>query len=218
MPITQILLTATASGGGAGTYTWDATPTEYARPSGGSDPALQSFLMPDGSTTKDLLVFSGTNYISTAGNSAPAFSFNIWFYPTANNIALMAEQGGPVENTVYYYNMLEINSSNGINAGIWNSGENISTITFSDTVTLNAWNHLYFYYGSGEAGIELNGGTRATTTLVRNNPTTSYFTFGSSIATYMSTNARFQGRLGDVNITSSVSGSNFVSTKAVYGL
>jgi hypothetical protein len=219
MPITQILLTAntTGGGGGAGTYTWDATPTEYARPSGGSDPALQSFLMPDGSTTKDLLVFSGTNYISTAGNSAPAFSFNIWFYPTANNIALMAEQGGPVENTVYYYNMLEINSSNRINAGVWN-GDNISTITFLDTVNLNAWNHLYFYYASGEAGIELNGGTRATTTTVRNNPTTSYFTFGSNLNTYMSTNARFQGRLGDVNITSSNSGSNFVSTKAVYGL
>jgi hypothetical protein len=163
------------------------------------------------------LVFSGTNYISTAGNAAPAFSFNIWFYPTTNNIALMAEQGGPVENTVYYYNMLEINSSNRINAGVWN-GDNISTITFSDTVNLNAWNHLYFYYASGEAGIELNGGTRATTTTARNNPTTSYFTFGSNLNTYMSTNARFQGRLGDVDITSSNSGSNFVSTKAVYGL
>jgi len=226
MPITQILLTANTTGGGGGggggpsptgTYTWDAAPTGYARPSGGNDPVLTSFLMPDGLTTKDIHVFSGTNYISTAGNSAPEFYFNIWFYPTTNNIALMAEQGGPVENTVYYYNMLEINTSNGINAGVWNGG-NISMITFADTVNLNAWNHLYFYYGSGTLGIELNGGTRATTTAVRDEPTTSYFTFGSNISTFMSANNRFQGRLGDVDITSFPSGSNFVGTKSVYGL
>jgi hypothetical protein len=226
MPITQILLTANTGGGGGGgggggdavgTYTWDAAPTSYTRPNGGNDPALQSVLMPDGLTTKNIHVFNGSNYISTAGNAAPEFFFNIWFYPTANNIALMSEQGSPVENTVFYYNMLEINSFNRINAGVWN-GESISTITFSDTVNLNAWNHLFFYYGSGTLGIELNGGTRATTTAARDRPTTSYFTVGSNLLTAMTTSNRFRGSLGDVDITSSPSGSNFLGTKAVYGL
>lgn len=213
-----MLLTANAGGsGGIGTYTWDTVPNSYTRPSGGNNPTLTPFVMPDGSTTKNLHVFNGSNYISTAGNTASEVFFNIWFYPTTNNIALMGEQGGPIENTVYWYNMLEIDSSNVIKAGVWNGGS-VSTITFSDTVNLNAWNHLYFYYGSGTLGIELNGGTRATVTASRDNPATSYFTFGSNLSTYMSTNNRFQGRLGDVDIASTTSGSNFTSTKAVYGL
>jgi hypothetical protein len=218
----QTLMTSTLGGavadGAVGDYVWDTAPESYIRPSGGTDPVLTSILMPN-SSTKNVHVFSGTNYISTQGHGIASFYFNIWFYPTSNHVGLMAEQGGPVENTVYYYNALEIGLSGNINASVWN-GANATTIVSSGSVTLNSWNHLYFYYNnlSTELGVSLNNATLQTTTVTRSGPGTSYFTFGANCATYMTSNARFQGKLGDVTGSSYISGSSYNDTKTVYGL
>jgi hypothetical protein len=229
MSILQAVMTAPLLGGGGGgggggdgavgDYLWDTAPESYTRPSGGTDPVLTSLLMPDNSTTKNVHVFSGTNYISTQGHGIALFYFNIWFYPTSNHVGLMAEQGGPVENTVYYYNALEIGLSGNINASVW-TGSSPATIVSSGSVTLNAWNHLYFYYNnlSTEMGISLNNATTQTTTVTRSGPDTSYFLFGSNCSTYITSNARFQGKLGDVTGSTYIAGSNYNDTKTVYGL
>ncbi len=222
MSIIQTLMTSTLGGpvadGAVGDYVWDITNESYTRPSGGTDPVLTSLLMPDNST-KNVHVFSGTNYISTQGHGIASFYFNIWFYPTSNHVGLMTEQGGPVENTVYFYNALEIGLSGNINAGVWNGG-NITYITSSGSVTLNAWNHLYFYYNNGatELGVSLNNATTQTTTVTRSPPTTSYFLFGAQCSTYMTSNVRFAGKLGDVTGSSYIPGSTYNDTKTVYGL
>jgi hypothetical protein len=222
MSIIQTLMTAPLMGGSVpdgavGDYVWDITTESYTRPSGGTDPVLTSLLMPN-SSTKNVHVFSGTNYISTQGHNVASFYFNIWFYPTINNVGLMSEQGGPVENTVYYYNALEIGLSGNINASVW-TGTSATTIVSSGSVTLNAWNHLYFYYinGSTQMGVSLNNATIQTTTVTRDGPVTSYFTFGANCATYITSNARFAGKLGDVTGSSYISGSTYNDTKTVYG-
>jgi hypothetical protein len=218
----QTLMTSTLGGavadGAVGDYVWDTVARSYTRPSGGTDPVLTALLMPDNST-KNVHVFSGTNYISTQGHGNSSFYFNIWFYPISNHVGLMSEQGGPVENTVYFYNALEIGLSGNINAGVWNGG-NITYITSSGSVTLNAWNHLYFYYNNSatELGVSLNNATAQTTTVTRSGPGTSYFLFGSQCSTYMTSNVRFAGKLGDVIGSSSALVSNYNDTKTVYGL
>ena len=216
--MTSTLGGATADGP-VGGYFWDITNESYTRPSGGNNPVLSSLLMPDNATTKNVHVFNGTNYISTQGHSVASFYFNIWFYPTINNVGLMSEQGGPVENTVYFYNALEIGVSGNINASVW-TGTSTTTIVSSGSVTLNAWNHLYFYYinGSTQMGVSLNNATIQTTTVTRDGPVTSYFTFGANCATYITSNARFQGTLGDVTGSSYIAGSSYNDTKTVYGL
>ncbi len=222
MSIIQTLMTAPLMGGpvadgAVGDYVWDITNESYTRPSGGTDPVLTSTLMPN-SSTKNVHVFSGTNYIATQGHGIASFYFNIWFYPTSNHVGLMTEQGGPVENTVYYYNALEINTVGNINAGVWN-GSNITYVTTTESVTLNTWNHLYFYYinGSTELGVVLNGGTPNLTNVTRQGPGTSYFLFGSNCSTFITSNARFQGKLGDVTGSSYIAGSSYNDTKTVYG-
>lgn len=203
--------------GPVGTLTWDTTPESYTRPSGGTDPVLTSLLMPDNSTTQDVHVFSGTDYIVTPGHNIAGVYFNIWFYPTSNNVELMTHQGSEFEQTSYYYNMLEINASGGINAGGWNGGS-ITSVTSSETVNLNAWNHVYYRCSGGTLSVCLNNGSTYSTLISYSAPTTSYFAIGATAVTYMTSNARFQGTLGDVAGSSYIAGSNYNDTKAVYGL
>lgn len=222
MPVTQMImasLTTTGSGSGpVGGYAWDSQPSiSYFRPAGGNDPALVPTLMPDNTTTLDLHVFSGTNYITTAGHTnVTTFWFNIWIYPAYGNVGILTELGSTFENTGYFYNMLEIDMFNNIRAGVWNGG-NISNVTGS-AVNLNAWNHLYFYYDGTTMGISVNGGTATTTTTARGAPTDSYFAFGSQCNTYIASNSRFNGKLGTFVANTSSTTSSYLSTKSIYGL
>lgn len=203
--------------GPVGTLIWDGVPESYLRPTGGTDPVLTALLMPDNSTTKDVHVFGGTDYISTPGQATGNFYFNIWFYPTTNNVGLMSEQGSEFENTGYYYNMLEIDATGGVNVNVWNGGS-ITTFAIVGPVNLNAWNHIYYYYDGTNLGASLNNNGVSSTVATRSAPSTSYFSFGANCSTFVSSNARFQGTLGDVVISSTTPGSNYNDTKATYGL
>lgn len=219
MPVTQIMSVAGRVTGPSpvGSLIWNGVTESYLRPTGGINPALTSMLMPDSVTTKQVHVFNGTDYIVTPGHSLSNVYFNIWFYPTANNVVLVSHLDSIYEASGYHYSMLEINSTSKVDAGAWNGG-NITTVTTTESVNLNAWNHIYYYCAGGTLSLSLNNSAAYTTSLSYSPPGTSYFTFGAVESTYISTSNRFQGKLADVVGSSSALSSNYNDTKTVYGL
>ncbi len=160
---------------------------------------------------------SGYAFTSTLGSLPTTLSINIWFRPRFNNVILLAEQDSPVENANYHYTMVEIDAFNSIRARMWDS-VGTTTVVPSNGVNLNQWNHLYYEFASGTLSVTLNNGTAQTVSVSRTAPTSSYIGVATFQTTYMITQNRFQGELGALDITSTQAGSNYLSTKADYGL
>ena len=150
---------------------------------------------------------------------APTLNFNLWFYPTANNVIILGELGQTTENSNWHLTMLEINSSNKLKGRVWQMP---SGVTSTGSVNLNAWNHVYFYYDHGTTtfGMSLNNETAVTQGGVsRHVSDTNHTYWGIGLydpGTNMGSGDRYQGKFDGLVINTSIVGSNYTATKAKY--
>jgi hypothetical protein len=190
-------------------------------------PANPSYTYPDGSYTGKTRDFTGTQWMISMnlgiGGAWPSnvIAINLWFYPTANNVQIMSELNTQDTGAGYHYSMLEIDSNNHIRARFYD-GFGTRSLTSTNTVTLNQWNHIYFSEDiSGNHTFQLN--LYATTGLevyIRSSSGASseYFAVGLSDSTNMVTSNPFQGKLGYITIADYVNGSTFTNTRARFGI
>jgi hypothetical protein len=177
-----------------------------------------AYTYPDESSGS-LHTLTGTQYVlSELWGTTATICFNLWFYPTANNTIIMGELGQPLENSGYHYSMLEISSSNYLKSRTWGQ---IGSVTSTGTVTLNAWNHVYFYFNNTTStfSMSLNNETAVTqgsVNKVLSDTGYSYWGIGLVDATNMGSSARYQGKFADLVINTTIIGSTYEATKAKY--
>lgn len=189
----------------------------------GGSVGMNSYTFPDGS--------SGTPYTLSGGYAigplinnlgSNEITINIWFYPLSNNIQIVSELESQNPTSGYHYTILEIDSSGHIHGRFWpNGGTGMAT---ANTVTLNAWNHVWYTNNSsGYEQLQLNGGAIATQTVsARQGPGTSSFAFGYSDSTDLdgnvgTTRSTFQGKIGYFQYKNdATTGSNYSSTWGKY--
>ena len=226
MPITQILITATAASSYTGTsFSWKGdsnwwTGWEAGGDSVFSDPAPANPNYDYPTYTGKTRNFTGSQYmISPVLNTSGAWSSNaiaidFWFLPTANGVQLLSEVGSQTPDAGYQYSVLEINSNNTVSAHYYNG----TPITSTNTVTLNQWNHIYFAEAAnGSHTFELNGvATTGLPTYTRSGPgnTNEYFIVGATTATFLpnGNTGRFQGKIGWLTISDYPAGSTYSAT------
>ena len=189
-----------------------------------SDPAPTNpaYTYPDNSYTGKTYNFDGTTWMASISLSiggawqSNTITIDYWFYPTANGIQLLSECDHENVTSGYHYSMLEINSSGYVKARFYGTGYPSSAIVSSNTVNLNAWNHIYFTEDSiGAHSFELNGvPTTGNPTYTRIKPVTEYFVIGFSDVTNLGSSGRFQGKIGYLNIHDYPVGSTWTNTKA----
>lgn len=218
MPISQILITAGRASSGPvlpqGSFLVNGVSKTWAY-TNATSPTYGSYTFPDASTGS-LHTLDGTNcVISESLGSFGTIAINLWFYPTSANTIIMSEFETGDENSGYHYTMMEISSSNVLHARIWPGAA--PGITCGNTVNLNAWNHVYYFYDAGTLSVSLNNGTAATGSITRSAPSTTFLAIGVSDSTNLVTSARYQGKFNDLNV-SSTAGSTWTSTKSKYGL
>jgi len=225
---TNLTISAGGGGGGGGgggvspdgTHFWDGSPIVWG--SAGIDPykptynATYSF--PDGFTNAQMWDFNGVNQLMTTGpfSNVSQVYMNIWFYPTAAGCILMTIQGQATENVNYHHAALTINSNQTVTGGFW-AGMNIGSMTTVNTVTLNAWNHIYFRHNGTQALLQLNGGTAVTATHsweLQGNPFVAGF--GTTSITNSGISARYQGMLAEFRLNFGNTASNYDSTRSIY--
>jgi hypothetical protein len=199
----------------AGTYVLNGSTYSYTYAFGSNPtyPKNTSYKFPNETTSNVIELkydsWQTTNSLGSLNN----FFINLWFYPSSYNREIMSEVDGP--SPAYYYNMLEIDSSGYVKAGVWNGGS-ISSITSTNKVILDAWNHVYFYFNSGTLGVEVNGIATTGTSITRSGPGTSFFAFGYQTTSNMGSSAPYWGYLDGLEVYSSSHSSNYSSTKSKY--
>ena len=221
-----------AGGGGGGgivstvgQYVYDSNTYNYYAAYNNTNltyPKSTSYRFPD-ETQSNVIEFDGNSYQFTQPLGVnDSFFINLWIYPLSNNRAILAEtnSGSEAGSLTYYYNMMEIDSSGYVRAGVYN-GTPIASVTSPNQVTLNAWNHIYFYYdrseSSGTIHLEVNGGTAATQSSVnRSGPGSSYYALGLGTATSITTSAYFLGYMHNLETHDSLHGSNYEIFKSKY--
>ena len=241
MPITQILLTAAAEAGppppppppvvqGSFTYNGNTVNYGYIGP-GLSGPVYEPNVnFASTNSTGDQHRFLGDSYIVTPALAGLTNSFymNLWFYPTANNKVVATIQGIQTENTGYTCTLLEINTSSQPVVGFWPQhplagslgvpGGGGGGLTVGDTVNFNTWNHIYLYNDGVNTVAQLNGGSVFSTAVswVSNAPGSHFIGFGTTSGANFGASARFTGRIGAFECSSSVIASNYAATKEQY--
>ena len=165
---------------------------------------------------------NGEYFISpglSLGNStwqSNSITIDIWFYPTAYGTQLMSELGSADINSGYHYSVFEIDGS----GHVWAHYYNGTAIMSDGTVTLNAWNHVWFTEDTqGGHSFELNGVSNTTQNPVytRSKPGTEAFIVGYTDVTSMGhAGAAFQGKISDINIHDYVVSSTFSTTRTKY--
>jgi hypothetical protein len=189
-----------------------------------SDPAPTNpaYTYPDNSYTGKTYNFDGTTWMASTSLSiggawqSSTITIDYWFYPTANGIQLLSECDHENVTSGYHASMLEINSSGYVKARFYGTGYPSSAIVSSNTVDLNAWNHIYFTEDSiGVHSFELNGvPTTGNPTYTRIKPVTEYFVIGFSDVTNLGSSGQFQGKIGYLNIHDYVVASTWTATNA----
>ena len=235
MPITQILLTSGSSRQGT-LFDWTSDFDNWNTTSGTvgnnvySDPAPATEPIVTSGGLQTTRNFTGSEYmispLLSSGDSwvknSNAIAVNFWFYPTANSIQLLSEVNVQSTEPGFHYSVLEIDSSNYIKAKFWQNGSVVGhqTITSTNTVVLNRWNHIYFAENpSGEHTFELNGvATTSLPTYTRLPPGSSneYFVVGYQDVTNMGNNGRFQGKIGYLTIGDYPMGSIYSATSSQF--
>ena len=208
---TSFLIGGTLSINGQ-TRRWDTTNAAV--------PTYGAYTYPD-ETSGSVHTLTGTQYVISEGwGSTEDISVNLWFYPTANDKIIIGELGQNAENINYHYTMLEIDSSNKLKGRVWEmtSGQ---AVTSTGSVTLNAWNHVYFYYNSATTtfSMSLNNETVVTQSGVSRNisNSNSYWGIGLTDSQNMGSSARYQGKFDALVIDSNLAGgSTWTTTKAKY--
>jgi hypothetical protein len=180
-----------------------------------------AYTYPD-DTSGSVHTLTGTQYVlSPQFGVAPTLNFNLWFYPTANNTIIIDELGQPTENSGWHLTMLEIDSSNKLKGRVWEMTAMLA-VTSTGSVTLNAWNHVYFYYDPTTTtfGMSLNNETAVTQGSVSRHTSDTNHTFwgiGLTDSTNMGSSARYQGKFDGLVINITLVGSTYTATKAKYG-
>jgi Concanavalin A-like lectin/glucanases superfamily len=209
-----------AGGGGSlspvGSFYWNGSPNNYYYAEGtpGSINTLSYNFSNE--TTASTTRFTGGGYQTTPTLGAVTnFWLDFWIYPTSLGVAILTEMDNNT-SPGYYYNMMEIDNDGHIYAGTWNGG-NISSIVSTDKVTVNAWNHIFFYFNSGTLGLEVNGGTAVTASgVTRSGPGASYIAIGFNSVTAMFTSNRYQGYIEPIYGATTSTSSRYNSTKSKY--
>lgn len=227
MPITQILLTSTEAAPPPpppetpqGTYLFQGSTANWAAV--GTSPTspdyTSSYAFPDGSTGQ-AWTFNGTGDWMTTQQSGQltAMSMNIWFYPEVLGTQFMTIQDSYTENSGYTHTAVDINSDSTISAGLWNGG-GVASVTTSNKVVMNEWNHLYIAHTGSQLRVRLNGGTQITSNFAWSYPGNFVAGIGTYSITNISQTARFCGKIAEVSLRSSVVASNYESTKSKYQL
>ncbi len=186
-----------------------------------TSPTYAAYTFPD-STSGSVHTLTGSQYVLSPqfGNSE-SLNFNLWFYPTANDVVILGELGQTTENSNWHYSMLEINSSGKLRGRVWEMTSGLA-VTSTGSVNLNAWNHVHFYYEGATTtfSMSLNNETAVTRGSVSRHPSdtnATYWGIGLTDSTNMGSSARYQGRFDGLVINTTIVGSNYNSTKAKYG-
>ena len=199
-----------------GQYTFNGTPTSWATTNATVN-TYGAYTYPDESSGS-LHTLTGSEFLMSGdiGNNT-VLNINLWFYPTANNLVIMGEMGQPAENDSWHYSMLDIDNTNHLKGRLWE----FAGVTSTGTVTLNAWNHAYLYYNSvnDSIGLSLNNETAVTTATGDRHPSDTsetYLGIGIVDNQNMSSSTRYQGKFDGLVIDTTLTGSNYSSTKAKY--
>jgi hypothetical protein len=212
-----------AFNGQIGWWSWGGSITAASAVSS-NPPTRDAYTYPDGEA-EYVYTFNGTDnwmispQLTTTGAwPDTSITIDMWFYPTSNGITLLAElDQNSAPNTNYNYNMMEIDSSGYLLAGVYPSGH----VTSPNPVTLNAWNHVYFFHDvQNSLRLELNGnldGTHAvngTASSGYSPPGARFFGIGGGgDGTNMGDTAYFQGKIGTVYIYDTIAQSSYNATK-----
>lgn len=223
MPITQILLTAnSALNTGPGSYFQSGNVTNWGSFTIPGPTLNNNFLFPGGSTGLTQ-TFNGIDQFVTTQliYSVSQLYLNLWFYPTSSNRIVMTSQGQFAENNDYHHSLLEINSDLTVSGGFWN-GSIVREVTTANTVTLNAWNHVYLRYNGTVALLQLNGATAVTDTHSWSSPASQSLPlaigFGTISGTNMGVNGRYTGSIAEFRLDTANTASNWDATRSIYGL
>lgn len=194
-------------------------------------PANPAYTYPDNSYTGKTRDFTGSEYmismnLGIGGAWTPnnnAIVVNFWFYPTANGVQLLGERNEQNISSGYHYSILEITSGNYIKAAYYSGGGYPSNaLTSTNTVNLNAWNHIWFREDTqGGHSFELNGvATNGNPNYTRAGPgaTSEYFIIGDSDVTNMGNTGRFQGKVGYLTISDYDAPSEWSTRRTRFGL
>lgn len=201
----------------SGTFYWnDNLNTYYYLGGTYADSVTQVGVTYADSTTGNTLRYDGTGYEMTPTLGAvDNFWLDIWIYPISNTTGVLTETGQGNEGG-YTYNMIEIDGSNYVRAGIW-TGYTIDYVTSPNQVTLNAWNHLFFYHYNGVIHLQVNGGTAAEMGgLTRSAPAASFISVGGLGGSNMGNSARFNGYAEPLYGWNDAHASRYEDTKAKY--
>ena len=182
-----------------------------------------NYTFPD-TTIGSVLEFTGLEYYLSpnlgfggAWANGSAMAINIWFYPTANGIQIISECNQQ-DFSSYHYSMLEIDSLGYVKAKFYNA----PSVTSSNTVNLNAWNHIYFAIDwQGGKYFALNNtsiGIQEYTTRSGPGATSEYFIIGLSDPTNSGNTGRFQGKIGYIEISDYTAPSAYNTYKTKFGL
>ena len=207
-----------------GQYIFNGTPTNWAT-TNITSPTYGAYTYPD-ETNGSLNTLTGTQFVLSGQlGKSRTVNINLWFYPTANNKMILGEVGQAFENTGWHYSMLEINSTNYLKGRLWEMASG-PYLTSTGTVTLNAWNHVYLYFNdtNNTFGMSLNNETAVTRNdFIRHVPdpdyAAAYYGIGMTDNQNMEGSgsiARYQGKFDTPVIDTTLTGSNYTSTKAKY--
>ena len=184
-------------------------------------PTYAAYTYPN-NTSGSVHTLTGAEYVlSQAFGNASTLNFNLWFYPTANDKIIIGELGQTTEDSSWHLSMLEIDSSNKLKGRVWQTSP-ANAVTSLGSATLNAWNHVHFYYDTATTtfGMSLNNETPVTRNsgIARQASDTgqTYWGIGLTDSQNMGSSARYQGKFDALTIHSTLAGSNFDATKAKY--
>ena len=176
-----------------------------------------SYSYPDNTTVAPIWDFNGTDQLMTtqATDGYTQIYMNLWFYPTAAGRIIMCIQGQLTENVGYTHAALEIAANQTVIGAFW-AGINMVSVTTANSVTLNAWNHIYFRQNANQILLQLNGGTAVTANNTWAYPATLVVAFGATSISNTAYSARFQGSLAEFRMNSTNTASNYDSTRSKY--
>jgi len=186
-----------------------------------TSPTYAAYTYPDNSSGS-VHTLTGSQYVLSAQfGVASTLNFNLWFYPTANNTIIIGELGQTTENSSWHLTMLEIDSSNKLKGRVWQTSP-ANAVTSTGSATLNAWNHVYFYYDTATTtfGMSLNNETPVTrnTGIARqvSDSGATHWGIGLTDSQNMGSSDRYQGKFDGLVINTTIVGSNYDATKAKY--
>jgi hypothetical protein len=142
-----------------------------------------------------VLVFNGTNQYAmdqTGITSTTTFSFDVWFYASANGnvISEMGQSGAP--NGGYHVATFQLVSGT-IRVGFWTGS---ATSISLGSYTTNTWTHVSWTYTGGTLIGYVNGVYVVTGSQTKSPPGTSFYAIAAQEDTTFGNNAYLNGRIG----------------------